>query len=66
MGSVANFCERLVEEEGVLLLPPRIYLSDLMEAPADHFQIGFGRANIADGLTALRRYLERHRNDIAA
>ena len=65
-GSTDDFCEHLVEEEGVLLLPARIYRSELMETPADRFRIGFGRANIDAGLAAFSRFLERHRNDLAA
>ena len=59
-GSVDAFCESLVEEEGVLLLPAQVYRSELMATPADRFRIGFGRANIGEGLAAFRRYLDRH------
>jgi aspartate/methionine/tyrosine aminotransferase len=65
-GNVDGFCEQLVEEEGVLLLPASVYRSDLMDAPSDRFRIGFGRANIDDGLQAFRGFLERHRSDLAA
>ena len=50
-------CETLVEKTGVLLLPPKIYYSELMEVPGDRFRIGFGRRNIAAGLAAMSDYL---------
>jgi len=52
-----RFCEKLVEEAGVLLLPPRIYKSELLDTPGDRFRIGFGRSNIEAGLEAFRQYL---------
>ncbi len=63
-GSVEAFCEVLVEEEGVLLLPASIYRSELMETPPDRFRIGFGRANIDEGLTAFRAFLDRKNNEL--
>lgn len=54
---VEAFTERLVEQAGVLLLPARIYRSELCETPRDRFRIGFGRNNLAEGLEALRRFL---------
>ena len=61
-GSVENFCTALVEENGVLLLPASIYHSELMETPENHFRIGFGRANIEDGLLAFREFMDRKYN----
>ena len=61
-GGVEDFCKTLVEEEGVLLLPASIYYSELMDAPKDHFRIGFGRANMDEGLNAFRTFLERKHN----
>lgn len=55
-----NFAERLVEETGVLLLPPHIYSSDLNATPNDRFRIGFGRAAFPEGLEVLRSYLLRN------
>ena len=66
VGNVNDFCESLVEEEGVLLLPARVYRSELMATPVDRFRIGFGRDSIDDGLQAFRRFLERHKDDLAA
>ncbi|MFK7888153.1 MAG: aminotransferase class I/II-fold pyridoxal phosphate-dependent enzyme [Gammaproteobacteria bacterium] len=56
-GGVEAFCESLLQESGVLLLPASIYRSELMETPSDRFRIGFGRANIAEGLAAFHSFL---------
>lgn len=64
-GDVEAFCTGLIEENGVLLLPASIYRSELMEAPADRFRIGFGRENIEEGLTAFRDFLDRNHNRLA-
>lgn len=58
---VEAFCQRVLEEEGVLLIPPSLYRSELLPAPTDRFRIGFGRRNMPNGLVALRRYVDRHR-----
>ncbi len=55
------FCRRVVEESGVLLLPPHIYRSELLPAPPDRFRIGFGRRGMAEGLAALRAHLRANR-----
>lgn len=52
-----RFCEELVRTTGILLLPPKIYRSELLETPADRFRIGFGRRNIEEGLAVFRDYL---------
>ena len=57
-GGVESFCESLVEEYGVLLLPASIYHSELMDTPKDRFRIGFGRKNINQGLSQFRLFLE--------
>lgn len=58
---VERFTERLVEETGVLLLPSSIYRSELGPVPQDHFRIGFGRSNLAEGLAVFRDWLMRNR-----
>lgn len=63
-GGVEAFCQDLVESEGVLLLPASIYHSDLMSSPSDRFRIGFGRANMDEGLAAFRRFLVRKHNQL--
>jgi len=57
-GSADDFCEDLLRKSGVLLLPPRVYRSDLLPTPQDRFRIGFGRRALAEGLAAFRRYLQ--------
>lgn len=57
-GSTDDFCEDLVEKSGVLLLPPKIYKSDLLPVTWNRFRVGFGRANIDEGLAAWRAYLK--------
>jgi len=56
-GTTDEFCEKLVEQSGVLLLPPKVYKSELLPAPQDRFRIGFGRRNIDEGLNVFRDYL---------
>ena len=65
-GSVESFCQSLVEENGVLLLPSSIYHSELMESPTDRFRIGLGRRNINNGLKAFGDYLDRHHSELSA
>jgi hypothetical protein len=47
----------LIEEAGVLLIPASVYRSDLGETPADRFRIGYGRADMDQGLEAMRGWL---------
>lgn len=56
-----HFCERLVNESGVLLLPASIYKSELMETSEDRFRIGCGRLGLDEGLDALRQFLKTKR-----
>ena len=55
---VESFCEELVEQSGVLLLPASVYRSALNTTPTDRFRIGFGRANTGEGLQVLREFME--------
>ena len=48
-----DFCSRLLREQGVLLAPGRLF-----QAEPARFRIGFGRADFAEGLAALGRFLE--------
>ena len=59
---VETFARDLVEQAGVLLLPASLYHSDLNPTPNDRFRIGFGRANIEEGIAAMRSYLLRNRS----
>lgn len=56
-GDANQFCENLVTKTGILLLPPKIYHSELIKTPQDRFRIGFGRKNIEEGLNVFRQYL---------
>ena len=56
-GSTDDFCEDLIKNSGVLLMPPRIYQSELLPITWNRFRIGFGRENIDAGLAAFRAYL---------
>ena len=60
-GSTDDFCEDLVEAAGVLLLPPKIYRSELLATPQDRFRIGFGRKGLDEGLAAFRAHLNSNR-----
>jgi len=54
---VDAFATDLVEQAGVLLLPASNYRSELTATPTDRFRIGFGRADCAEAIDALDRYL---------
>ncbi|MDG2375821.1 MAG: aminotransferase class I/II-fold pyridoxal phosphate-dependent enzyme [Woeseiaceae bacterium] len=56
---VEAFCTTLVKKSGVLLLPASVYTSALNDTPAGHFRIGYGRANMAEGLAAMREHIEQ-------
>lgn len=51
---VEQFTEALVQSEGVLLLPATVY-----DYPHSHFRIGLGRANMAEPLGRLGRFVQR-------
>jgi len=59
-GGVEAFAKRLVEEAGVVVLPPSVYRSALGPTPVDRFRLGYGRANIDEGLAAFRAHLRRN------
>lgn len=50
--SVDVFCDRLVKERGVLLMPASIY-----DTPTNHFRVGFGRKNMPEALDKLKGFL---------
>ena len=56
---VESFCQTLVEEAGVLLLPASVYRSALTDTPADRFRIGYGRANTPQCLLKLREFIDQ-------
>lgn len=53
-GSIESFCDRLVNEQNVLLMPASIY-----DYASNHFRIGFGRKNMPQCLDQLKEFL-RH------
>jgi aspartate/methionine/tyrosine aminotransferase len=53
-GSVDDFAARLVEAEGVLLLP-----GSQFGHPGNHFRIGFGREDLPEALGRLEAFLDR-------
>ncbi len=56
-GSVDDFCRRLLEREGVVVLPASVYYSEIAEAPTDHFRVGVGRLGAEESLEAFDRCL---------
>ena len=59
--SCPDFCEDLINETGILLLPPQIYKSELLPTPPDHFRIGFGRSGMDEMLHVFYHYLKKNR-----
>jgi aspartate/methionine/tyrosine aminotransferase len=57
---VENFCRKLVEETGIVLLPAGIYASTLTPTPSDRFRIGFGRDYVPEGMAALRAWIRKN------
>jgi aspartate/methionine/tyrosine aminotransferase len=51
-GSVEDFCQKLVDQQGVMLVPGSIF-----DYPGSHFRLGLGRKNFAEGLERVRMYL---------
>ena len=51
---IEAFNERLIREQGVLLLPGRVY-----DYGGGHFRLGFGRTDLEPALAALARALAR-------
>ena len=52
-----EFCQKLVQKKGVMLLPPRVY-----DFKANHFRIGFARKNMTKALEKLEEYLNERKN----
>ena len=53
-GEVEAFCDRLVREASVLLLPGGIY-----DDTGNHFRLGFGRENMPEALEQWEAWLRR-------
>jgi aspartate/methionine/tyrosine aminotransferase len=56
-GSSEDFCLRLAQSVGVLLVP-----SAAFDAGDERFRIGYGRANLPEALVALEHFLDRDRS----
>jgi aspartate/methionine/tyrosine aminotransferase len=52
--TVDNFCQTLVKQAGVLLLPGSVY-----DCTTPHFRLGFGRKTMPDSLNRLEGFLSR-------
>jgi aspartate/methionine/tyrosine aminotransferase len=53
-GDVESFCDELVRNAGVLLLPGSVYDDD-----ANHFRLGLGRKNLPQAITRLNEYMDK-------
>ena len=53
-GSSDDFCTELLKNQGILLLPGRVFA-----APAQHFRIGFGRRDFRLGLEKISAYMKK-------
>lgn len=52
--SVTEFCKKLIEQEGLMLLPSAVYHFD-----GNYFRIGFARKNMRNGLEKLENFIKR-------
>jgi aspartate/methionine/tyrosine aminotransferase len=52
MGTIEDFCDKLVKEAGVLLLPGTMY-----DDTGNHFRVGLGRRNLPQAVERLGRYI---------
>ncbi|MGD2147858.1 MAG: aminotransferase class I/II-fold pyridoxal phosphate-dependent enzyme [Anaerolineae bacterium] len=55
-GDIEAFCDRLVKQDGVLLLP-----GTLFDDTENHFRIGLGRKNMPEALARLEEHCDRVR-----
>jgi aspartate/methionine/tyrosine aminotransferase len=51
-GNIDDFCDRLVREAGVLLLPGSMY-----DHSRNHFRLGLGRKNLPQAVEKMERFL---------
>ena len=54
---VKSFCEKLVKEKSVLLLPSYVYKSEIGKTPLSNFRIGYGRVNMPEALSEIEDFL---------
>jgi aspartate/methionine/tyrosine aminotransferase len=55
--SVESFCDKVVREAGVLLLPGSVY-----DDTHNHFRLGLGRKNLPHAVERLEKYLQKERS----
>ncbi len=55
--SADEFCQELVEQAGVVLLPGSVFHSDLASVPVDRFRICLGRSHPEPALDAFNTFL---------
>lgn len=60
-GQTETLCRELVEQAGVLLLPPSVFASALTPVPTDRFRIGLGRHGAEPALEAMATWLHQRR-----
>jgi aspartate/methionine/tyrosine aminotransferase len=53
-GNIEDFCDNLVRQAGVLLLPGTMY-----DDSKNHFRIGLGRKNLPEAVERLEEYLSK-------
>ncbi len=58
-GSIGDLCQRLVEANGVLLLPADVYA-----VPGNFFRLGLGRVNLSEALAQLESFLSENRGTL--
>ena len=56
-GAAEEFCARLLDAEGVLILPASMYYSEIAAVPTEHFRVGIGRLGLEEGVAAFDRFL---------
>jgi len=56
------FCEKLIKQESVLLLPSKVYTSDIVKSPKNHFRIGYGHVNMLKGLELIKKFINKNYN----
>ena len=62
-GNVEEFCQMLIDDASVFLLPASNYQSSLAFTPTNNFRIGFGRKTLfVEGLEAFGNFLRSHQN----
>jgi aspartate/methionine/tyrosine aminotransferase len=55
-GSVQNFCQRVLETQGVMIVP-----GSLFDYPGEHFRVGLGRRSFPEALERVERALAENK-----